>query len=235
MSNIKLDTVFSGIIAAAAVVLAATYAYGTFRPKTAASASAVRSAKPRLEFVRDWQNLARVGTRFGPANAKVQIVEFSDLECPYCKRSHEAVRAQMKAHPDDIAYYFVHYPLEMHRFAAPAAQAAECAANQGARLAMIDNIFRDQDSLGLKSWAAFAARSGVSDTIQFKKCIAGGVDSQPIHDGIETGRRIGVRATPTIIINGWRFASAPPPAQLDSLIDQIIAGKSLAPQRGDHE
>jgi hypothetical protein len=96
---------------------------------------------------------------------------------------------------------FVHFPLPIHRFAVQAAQATECASLKGRFLNFIDAVYRKQDSLGLKSWGSYA---------------------------LEAGRELGLRwqilGTPTVIINGLRYASPPTKREIDRVIRR--AGKS---------
>jgi len=90
---------------------------------------------------------------------------------------------------------------------------------------MYDRLYDGQDSLGLKSWASFALSAGVRDTSRFNRCVTQpGVPSQ-IQAGLDAGARLGVRATPTIVVNGWRFARPPTPIELSKAIDSIVAGR----------
>src|SRR5687768_2975473 len=120
----KPETFFSGIIALAAVAMASTYVYRQFRPlpmsTATATATAANTEKP--SYLPNWRNLFAAGVRTGPANPKVEIIEFSDLECPFCSLSHEGVRELMQRYPENVAYTFIHFPLPSHKAARPAAQ-----------------------------------------------------------------------------------------------------------------
>jgi protein-disulfide isomerase len=120
---------------------------------------------------------------------------------------------------DRVALVFIHYPLKQHRFALPAARVLECATEQGAAEAMLDFMYANQDSLGLQGWAWFAEGAHVTDSDRFTRCLSGPIKSSRIEEGIKLGNRIGVRGTPTVLINGWRFSSHPYPAS--NLIDAI--------------
>jgi len=103
----------------------------------------------------------------------------------------------------------VHYPLGAHKFAMPAARAAECAREQGRFAEYITQVYAKQDSLGLKPWLDFAKETAIPDIIDFSECVAEKAEVPNIAGGIALGKTIGVRGTPTIIINGWRYPMPP--------------------------
>ena len=106
---------------------------------------------------------------------------------------------------DSVAHLLVHFPLENHRFAIPAARAAECALAEDRFADYVDLIFEKQDSLGLKTWVSYAVDSGVQDTVSFKQCNASEQPLPRVERGLELGGQIDARGTPTVIINGWRL------------------------------
>ena len=67
------------------------------------------------------------GPSKGPANAKVNIVEFSDFQCPFCQRANPTVEQVLKTYGDKIKFVYRHYPLPNHPNARPAAEASACA------------------------------------------------------------------------------------------------------------
>ena len=155
--------------------------------------------------VEHFDDLVKAGRTIGDSTAPIKIVEFSDLECPICRTFNERIQEVITPSSRDVALVFVHFPLPMHRFARPAARAAECANDQSRFGKFIDIVYAKQDSLGLKSWGSFAAEAGISDTIQFVKCTAGASKLSKIEEGLAAGTRIKVQGTPTVVINGWRF------------------------------
>lgn len=104
---------------------------------------------------------------------------------------------------------FLHYPLDMHPQAVPAALGAECAGEQGRFAEYLDVVYAEQDSLGNREWASLAARAGVPDTVAFNGCMAQEFGRDVIDRGKELGRRIGVNGTPTVIVNGWLLRPTP--------------------------
>jgi len=168
--------------------------------------------------VDDWQEVAALGTRLGPTDAPVQIVEFVDLQCPFCARFHDTLKGVLEEHGSDVAWTFLHYPISGHDQAVQAAVAAECAADQGQFFAFVDHAFQNQEVYADEPWTEFAMRAGVTDVEAFERCLTAGVDAHPeIMAGKTAGQEIGITGTPAVIINGWLQASVPH-ENLDSIV-----------------
>jgi len=117
-----------------------------------------------LEYVKGWNSLVGSGRLVGDSAARVTVVEFMDLECPFCRQLNSTLQTLKKTYRTGVAYEFVHYPLPGHRFASIAARAAECGAAAGRFTPIIDALYAQQDSFGIRPWAAYAANAGISDT-----------------------------------------------------------------------
>lgn len=78
----------------------------------------------------------------GPANAKIQLVEFSDFECPYCQSAYPTVKQILNEYKGQVKFYYVHYPLtQIHPNAQKSAEASLCAADQGKFWEYHDKLF----------------------------------------------------------------------------------------------
>ena len=187
------------------------------------------AAQPRPpHFVSTWRSLETAGTTMGQPSAPIKIIEFSDLECPYCRRFHEeALPLIRQEFGSRVAVVFVHFPLPMHRFARPAARAAECARVQGRFAEFVAAIFHTQDSLGLKSWSDYARDAGVRDTATFLECARATRPVAAIDAGSAAGMRLGVHGTPAIMINGWLYDAPPNDTSLSRAIHTLLEGRSL--------
>ena len=163
---------------------------------------------------------------FGPPNAPIKLIEFADFECPFCAGLHETLKSLRKHYPDQVSLTFVHFPLPGHRFALPAARVAECAGAQGRFEAMYDRLFDDQESLGLKPWSEYASNAGVVDLDLFEACIRKTDTVARIDSGKQLGTSLHVKATPTLIINGWMLQEPPSSEELDAMVKAVLAGKS---------
>lgn len=146
----------------------------------------------------------------GEKDGEVRLVKFTDLECPFCAAFHEGpLREVLDVHNEPISVTFVHLPLTgLHRFALPAAHAAECAHEQGRFREFLDVIYASQDSLGLRTWGAFAEDARVPDLARFELCVEGDPPVR-IAAGREWAEALGITGTPTLLINGWRLPTPP--------------------------
>ncbi|MCC6242203.1 MAG: thioredoxin domain-containing protein [Gemmatimonadaceae bacterium] len=178
------------------------------------------------EYVGDWQDILKAGLLLdGAAPRKVTIIVFSDLECPFCAQFHlETQPVLERLFGDTVGTVFVHFPIRSHRFAMQSAQALECAADRGLHRAFLELVYRRQDSIGLKPWAEYAASVGVADTTEFMECVRSPTKRR-ILDGKELGERFDLRATPTILVDGWRFVGVPDSATIVPAIRAILAGQ----------
>ena len=173
----------------------------------------------------DWSAVLTAGRRIGNESSAVTVAEFADLECQFCARFHETFSAVKPLFGDQLSLIFVHHPLPFHRFARPAARAAECAAKEGRFGSFVEAVFGRQDSLGLKTWSEFAATANIVDTATFSQCARDTTTLKRVEDGLALGRALGVRGTPTIVVNGWLFPVPPSSEQLESAVRAILAGK----------
>jgi protein-disulfide isomerase len=78
----------------------------------------------------------------GPADAKITIIEYSDLECPFCERFHPTMEQLIKEYPNDVRWVYRHFPLAIHPGARAKSHAAECAAEQGLFWEFTDTLFK---------------------------------------------------------------------------------------------
>lgn len=167
----------------------------------------------------------------GNPNAKVTIVEFSDFQCPFCRRFWADALPQIKKEYVDTGkakFIYKHYPLSFHPGAKPAAEASECANEQGKFWEYHDKIFAEQAKQGqgtiqfgkpeLKNWAS---QIGLN-TSQFNQCLDSGKYFKLIEDSVAYGSEIGVSGTPTTFINGQRLVGAQPFVSFKAVIDGLL-------------
>jgi protein-disulfide isomerase/uncharacterized membrane protein len=157
-----------------------------------------------------------IGYRKGPADAPVCIVEFSDFECPHCAQAFRDLRDLVRARPD-VSVVFRHFPLDpscnalvqggRHRNACLAACAAECADQQGRFWEYHDVLFENQEHLERESLFRYA-RDMRLDLGAFRTCLDDPATRARIGVDVEAGARVGVRQTPTLVINGRTIPGA---------------------------
>lgn len=211
------DLLFVGA-ALSAIAMTGLTAWRQFRPTGAAAQSRTQAGPPVP--VTGWDTLQRSGHRFGATAPTTTMVVFGDFECPACRRFATTTLAELRAkYPDDLAIVFRHWALSYHRFAMPAARAAECAAAQGRFEAFHDRLFAQQDSLGIKRFDAFARESGVPDAEAFAACLAR-TDTLPVVSaGARTAKAMQATGTPTVVVNGLRYPLIPTTAELAKVIE----------------
>lgn len=176
-------------------------------------------------YVPEWQTIGASGRRFGSATAPMTVIVFSDLECPFCRKFHEKFKALGTPLRDSVALVFIHFPLASHRFARAAARGAECAAQQGRFERFVDVVYAHQDSIGVKTWMSFALAAGVPDTSSFTQCAIDTAQVALVEKGLLAGRHLGVSGTPTVIVNGWKYLTAP----FEDLSDVIRETRDMGP------
>lgn len=212
------DRVLSSLLTLAAFLIAGVMAYHEFSPQSRTQRMRGEDGPPVFE--KNWRRLLSAGTVSGDTAAPVVIIEIGDLECPACRAAQAAIEAVRQRYARQTSLVYVHYPLSYHRFARPAARAAECAAEDGRFEAFVSKVYEKQDSLGLKSWVSYASESGITDSARFDGCVREAGPVARIEAGIAAGDEFGVRGTPTLFLNGWRL---PKPPSVEELLDAVAA------------
>jgi protein-disulfide isomerase len=161
----------------------------------------------------------------GPANAAITIIEFSDYQCPYCRRWHEEVFNRIRQdYPDQVRIVYRDFPLSsIHPEALPAAEAAGCANEQGAFWAYHDLLFSSSD-LSEEIYIQYATDLGL-DMEKFKACIASGRYNDEVQGDLQYASNIGVSSTPTFFLNGLPVVGAQPYDVFKEVIEKELAGE----------
>jgi len=138
----------------------------------------------------------------GSPSAPVTIVEFSDFECPYCKRFHEETLPRLKKYYIDKGLVrFIHkdLPLPFHKNAYLAATAARCAQEDGKYWEAYQALFNQQNCLNCKGVSSITSKAGVSQP-KLDQCSKNRQIAQAININTSEANLNGIRATPTFII-----------------------------------
>lgn len=160
----------------------------------------------------------------GGAKAPVTIIEFSDYQCPFCKRAEDVVAQVMKAYGDKVRLVFRDFPLDMHPQARPAAEAANCAHAQGKFWEYHAKLFANQTALGEDKLKQYAKDLAL-DADKFAKCLADKAFKAAIDKDVADGAKVGVSGTPAFFINGRMLSGAQPFEKFKELIDAELAAK----------
>ncbi len=141
----------------------------------------------------------------GPANAPVTIVEYGDYECPDCLNAVPIIQEVRKSLGDRLRFVFRHFPQSsIHPHASAAAEAAEAAAEQGKFWEMHKALFDHQKELGVIDYSHLALNLGL-EIYRFELGRSREKHQQRIRSDFESGKRNGVKKTPTLFINGRRY------------------------------
>lgn len=137
----------------------------------------------------------------GNADAPVLIEEFSDYQCPACANISPQLEAVVKRNPDIARFNYYHFPLSQHQRAFPAAEAAECANDQGKFWEYSAFLFKNQNNLTDDAFKSFADKLKL-DRTAFDECLESGSKKSMVKADLYEGRRRKVSYTPSIFVNG---------------------------------
>ena len=165
--------------------------------------------------------VAAEGPARGPATAPVTIVEFSDFQCPYCKRVLPTLDQVKGKYGDQVRVVYRHYPLSIHANAQKAAEAAMCADDQGKFWEMHDLLFSEQQKLAAEDLKEKATRLGL-DAGKFGQCLDSGTHAEAVKADMRDGTVAGVDGTPAFFINGRFVSGAVPFETIAAVIDDEI-------------
>jgi protein-disulfide isomerase len=157
----------------------------------------------------------------GPAAAPVTIFEWSDYECPYCRRAQETLQRLQGEFRETVRFVVKDFPLRSHQNALPAALAARCAGAQDRYWEYHDLLFVAQPAFARDDLIGYARRLGL-DVPAFTECL----DTARFRDAVladqREGREAGVRATPSFFINQRVIQGAVPIEEFRAAIRQAL-------------
>jgi protein-disulfide isomerase len=164
------------------------------------------------------------GPAKGAKNAPLQVVIFSDFQCPFCKRVEPQLSQLEKEYGSKVHMVWKNYPLPFHPFAEPAAEAAMAANAQGKFWQMHDKLFENNTALDRPNLEKYAQELGL-DMAKFKADL----DAQKYKDSIQSdtkeGSAVGVNGTPAVFINGRKINGAYPWETFKKIADDELAKK----------
>ncbi|MBI3665989.1 MAG: thioredoxin domain-containing protein [Acidobacteria bacterium] len=159
----------------------------------------------------------------GNAKAGVTIVEFSDFQCPFCRRVQPTLRELLSKYEGRVNLAYRDFPLrEIHPQAQNAAEAARCAAEQGKFWEYHDLLLGDASKLNPPGLAEYASGLGL-DRKQFDACLKSGKFKPQVEEDLQEGLKAGVSGTPSFYINGVFLSGAQPAAAFQKIIDAELA------------
>jgi beta-lactamase regulating signal transducer with metallopeptidase domain len=171
---------------------------------------------------------------FGNPGARITVVEFGDFQCPACREASSVAERVRKNMDSQVRFAYRQFPLtRLHHQAEKAAEAAECAAEQGKfwpAVSYLSDHPLDFSSAGVRQ---FAAGLGL-DQERTMHCLSSGVMAARVQQDIHDGQKLGVHSVPTFFVGNARIVGTPTYSQLHNLIEQALSrngstkGTSLA-------
>jgi protein-disulfide isomerase len=161
----------------------------------------------------------------GTAQAPVTIVEFSDFECLYCKRSVPVLKELLAKYPGKLKLVYRDFPGPNHQQALSAAKAAQCAAEQNRFWEYHDALFTRQVPTTGWDFSALAKDLGLHQS-PFDACMKENRYREEVLKDLRAGLKLGVTSTPTFFINGRPLVGARPLADFQAIIDPLLSTRS---------
>jgi protein-disulfide isomerase len=174
----------------------------------------------------------------GRADARLTLIEFSDFQCPFCERFFRETLPLIEKdyiQTGKVRMVYRDFPMAgIHKDAQKAAEAAQCAGEQGKYWEMHDMIFRNHKSMGVADLKKHARGLGLSAD-QFEKCVDSGKYAEEVKNDLVDGRTIGVDGTPTFFvghtgkdktIQAFTIGGARPYAVFKEVFDKLLEEKS---------
>lgn len=174
----------------------------------------------------------------GSTKNKIVFVQYSDTECPFCKKFHEETISKIEVDPkySTIGMAYRHYPLPFHLKAPKEAEATLCAREQGGQKGYrdyLDTIFTEtpaNDGLDAAELPKIATKIGL-DAAKFNECLSSGKYAQQVNDDLADGSAVGVTGTPNSLVmiktdSGYRILARIDGARdlkyVQAILDQAI-------------
>src|SRR3989454_3667015 len=172
---------------------------------------------------------SRVEISFDPARlrgnpqASIMIVEFSDFQCPFCRKVQPILKNLLAKYGGQVSLAYRDFPLRgMHGQAELGAESSRCAAEQGRFWEYHDLLFENPDKLN-RNGLMDLARTLKLDEKQFDSCLSSGKYKIQVERDLQDGMRAGVLGTPGIFINGILLSGAQPEDAFDRIIQAELA------------
>lgn len=224
-----------GSVLLAALIISSSILMGGIRTPASQSAVVVGDSIPTPaapQAIKDYASLVTpTSPALGSEKAPVTIVEFSDFQCPFCRKFYnDAYQEIKKAYIDTgkVRMVFRHYPLSFHPAARPAAIASQCAFDQGKFWEFHDLMFEEQDKQGqgtvtfgateLKAWAQ---KLGMNATT-FNSCLDSSKHADIVDTDMKVAGTLGITGTPSFVVNGKLIVGAQPFSTFKEAIDAAL-------------
>jgi len=202
-------------------------------PSQSMPSSMISAGNPSFQAPAQEFTLDEIGFDFGSEDAPISVIEFSDYGCGYCRRFHTDIfPTLMKDYVETgkVRWKYVSFASGQFANGLAAAYAAECAGEQGVFTPMSKSLYErqaDWKNLG-EPYPVFEelAREAGADADEFQTCIAEQRPRPRVRSGVLSGARLGVRGTPSFLVNGVPLMGAQPVEWWNDAFTAIAADSS---------
>lgn len=172
------------------------------------------SERREVRAVREeWPRARSGGARLDKGTGSVQLVEFADYQCPYCRQEHFILQEVMDTEPG-LGVVYRHAPSDRHPAAWGAARAAICAESSGRFRELHAILFETMQWQTDTNWIAVARIAGINDSASFRRCLEAPATQRRLEEDREMAQRLGFSATPGFVGLGGRATGLAAPAEL---------------------
>jgi len=169
---------------------------------------------------------------YGEVNSPITIIEYSDFQCPYCVKFHKTMKQVIDQYPGKVRWIYRHFPLDFHKTAKKAAEAAEAAGEQGKFWEYSDKLAVNSqaDGTGLNEQDLVKYAQELSlDMTKFNDALKSGKFANKVNSDLESGEKVGVTGTPgTFLIDSKgkteKLAGALSLEQMKAKINPLLEG-----------
>lgn len=161
----------------------------------------------------------------GNPDAAITLVQFTDIQCPFCQRFYPPMAEALKAYPNDVKIIVKNFPLGFHPNAKPAAKAAMAAGEQGKYWEMMDALLEPGQNLAADNFPQIAKKVGLNIEKFSQDLQANDAKYEDIiQKDLQLGAQVGVQGTPTFFLNG-KLTNARDFNGFKAEIDRILSEK----------
>ncbi|TSC72598.1 MAG: putative lipoprotein [Parcubacteria group bacterium Gr01-1014_38] len=228
--SIPSAIVLAGVIIAGAIVMTRSSVRSAQQGGAVSPSASIASATAFPKIALRPVDGARDHIR-GTSDARVTLVEYSDLECPFCKQFHVTLQQAFQEYGGKIRWVYRHFPLDtLHPKARKEAEASECAGEQGKFWEYADRLFEvtpSNNGLDPAQLPVIARDVGL-DVAGFETCLKSGKHAQRIQEDLADAEKAGGQGTPYTVILGPNdltipFSGAQPYENLKPVLDKLLA------------
>ncbi len=158
----------------------------------------------------------------GPKGAKIQLVEFTDYQCPFCGRVRPTINQVMDDYKDKVRYTLMDFPLSFHQYAKKAHEAVHCAGDQEKYWEYNKELWTKQQALQVDKLKEYAKELKLN-TKKFDECLDSGKYTNLVEKNTKVGADAGAQGTPSFFINGIFLSGARPVGDFKKIIDDELS------------